>query len=345
MTRLRVGFVPLVDAASVVVAAHRGFAEAEGFEIALSRERSWASVRDKLSVGYLDAAHVLSPMVLASQLGLGNSRSPLIAPAMMSLDGNEVTLSAELCSLCAGRIGYMPAEPNDWGRALADIVCEGAAAGAPPLTFACVFPFSSHAYLLRDWLENVGIDPDRDVNVTVLPPPMMADALAEGLVDGFCAGPPWGRLAEERGAGRIAFRAVRLRSGTPEKALALRETDPLRDTNTVMRLVRAVVRAADWVADPENEDELFSLLSASDAVGVDARTIRAAIDRSGMKLSGRRVMRPDPARARWIADRMLRWGQAKGVSTESMEAAAIAGFRRDMFDQAFEVSDDQADNA
>ena len=345
MRRIRVGFVPLVDAASVIVAARKGFAEAEGFEIALSRERSWASVRDKLSVGYLDAAHVLSPMVVASRLGLGNFRSPLVTPLMLSLDGNEVTLSAELAALCAARTGYTPLGPEQWGTAVAGVVRDGAARGAPPFTFAAVFPFSSHAYLLRDWLAGFGLDPDRDVNVTVLPPPMMADALAEGSIDGFCAGPPWGRLAEERGAGSIAFRAVRLRSGVPEKALALRESDPMRDAETLSKLVRAVTRAARWAADPAQADELLALLSAPDAVGVDARTIRAAIDRSGMRLAGRDVMRPDPAYGSWIAGRMAHWGQTRSLERDAVEAAALSGFRPDLYDEAIAGDSGEGDSA
>ena len=339
MRRLRIGFVPLVDAASVIVAAKKGFAETEGFEIALSRERSWASVRDKLSVGYLDAAHVLSPMVVASRLSLGNFRSPLFAPMMLSVDGNEVTLSAELASLCVGRLGYMPEEPTAWGQALARVVREGIEAGAPPFAFASVFPFSSHSYLLRDWLAGAGIDPDRDVNATVLPPPLMADALAEGSIDGFCAGPPWGRLAEERGAGRVAFRAVRLQTGVPEKALALRQNDPMRDADTIPRLVRAVFAAAQWCADPENADELFKILAAPDAVGVHAETIRSAIDRSGMRIAGADTLRPDLERASWIAERMVRWKQATAVEAERVEEAVRSSFRPDLFDSAFEPNE------
>ena len=343
--RLRIGFVPLVDAASVIVAARRGHAEAEGLTLELSRERSWASVRDKLSIGYLDAAHVLSPMVVASRLGLGNFRSALMAPTMLSLDGNEVTLGAELAALCAARTGYTPLGPVEWGRAVAGVVRDGTARGAPPLTFAAVFPFSSHTYLLRDWLAESDIDPDRDVNVTVLPPPMLADALAEGSIDGFCAGPPWGRLAEERGAGRVAFRAVRLRSGVPEKALALRESDPLRDPDTVPRLVRSIRSAAAWVADPANADDLLALLAEPSSVGVPAGTIRSAVDRSGMRLAGDDVLRPDPSHAAWIAGRMARWGQARGAAGESgkegddaLARRAAAGFRADLFDAAVRAS-------
>ena len=330
---LRVGFVPLVDAANVIVAGRLGFAEAEGLRLVLSRERSWASVRDKLSVGYLDAAHVLSPMLLASVLGLGNFRSPLMTPVMLSRDGNEVTLSAALAGLCEQRLGYRPGDPQGWARAVASVVREGQKAGAPPLSFACVFPFSSHAYLLRDWLSEAGVSVDRDVHITVLPPTMMADALAEGTIDGFCAGPPWGRLAQERGAGRIAFRAVHLERNVPEKALALRRNDPLRDRDTVHALVRAVVAASRWVADEANAGELHALLARPDAVGVPADTIRAAVERSGMLLWGDDALRPRAAYGRWIAERMVRAGQVVERADETA-AAARESFRTDLYDAA-----------
>ncbi|MEN0039757.1 MAG: CmpA/NrtA family ABC transporter substrate-binding protein [Pseudomonadota bacterium] len=330
MKRLRVGFVPLVDAANVIVAARCGFAEAEGLELELSRERSWASVRDKLSVGYLDAAHVLSPMLVASHLQLPNFSSPLMAPTMLSLDGNEVTLSSRLTDLCSGILGYTPKEPADWGRGIAHVIKEGHQRGGTPLTFACVFPYSSHAFLLRDWLATAGVDPNRDVNITVLPPVMMADALGEGSVDGFCAGPPWGRLAEEHGAGRVAFRAVQMQKMVPEKALAMRMTDPLRDAETVPNLVRAIIRASRWIADEDNADSLFAMLSERDCVGVAPQTIRSAVDRSGMQLFGDNVLRPDPAHAKWISDEMERWLQVDTTPLEQRNAM----FRNDLFDEA-----------
>lgn len=330
MTRLRIGFVPLVDAANIIVAARKGFAENEGLTLELSRERSWASIRDKLSVGYLDAAHVLSPMVVASHLGMANFSSTLMAPTMLSLDGNEMTLSQSLVDLCGGMIGYTANGPEEWGGAVARVVREGAAKTDEPLNFACVFPFSSHAYLLREWLSGAGLDPRRDVTVSVLPPAMMADALREGSIDGFCAGPPWGRLAQERGAGKVAFRMVRLRSGVPEKALALRAVDPLRDKHTVISLVRAIVRASQWVADESNATELFDLLAQPDAVGVAANTIATAVDRSGMRLSGHDILRPQPDHAAWIVEQMQRWTPT--LHADSLQADTL--FRSDIYDMA-----------
>ena len=333
---MRVGFVPLVDSASVIVAARRGFAEEEGLRLELSRERSWASVRDKLSLGYLDAAHILSPMLVASRMGLGNFRSPLMTPVMLSRAGNEVTLGADLVRLCEARLGYRPATPGQWAHLVGTLSREGRAKGGTPLTFACVFPFSSHTYLLRDWLAMGDLSPDRDVHLTVLPPAMMADALAEGTIDGFCAGPPWGRLAQERGAGHVAFRAVHLERGVPEKALALRANDPLRDRETVLGLIRAVRAASRWVADEANGDELFALLARADAVGVPAPTIRAAIDRSGMSLWGDDTLRPRAAFGRWIARQMVRAGQLDGGGDDGVDpdADAVAAFRTDLFDEA-----------
>ena len=172
------------------------------------------------------------------------------------------------------------------------------------------------------------------MNVGVLPPAMMADALADGSIDGFCAGPPWGRLSQERGAGKVAFRAVRLRSGVPEKALALRETDPLREPETVAKLVRAVDAASRWVGDEANADELFALMAEPGMVGVEAETIRAAVDRSGMRLTGRAVLRPDPSHGAWIVGRMRQGGQLGGADGQTAEARAAGAFRSDLFDAA-----------
>ena len=330
MIRLRIGFVPLVDAANIIVAARKGFAEAAGLTLDLSRERSWASVRDKLSVGYLDAAHVLSPMIVASHLGHANFPSRLMAPTMLSLDGNEVTFSTALSDLCGAVMGYRPNGPDEWGRAIAKVVRASPSNSGEPFNFACVFPFSSHAYLLRAWLIEAGLDPKRDVNVSVLPPSMMADALRDGSIDGFCAGPPWGHLAQERGAGNVAFRMKRFRDGVPEKALALRASDPLRHGETIERLVRAVAAASSWVADEANAHELFHMLAQPDAVGVDAATIATAVERSGMRLSGDTVLRPEPAHAAWIVEQMRRWMPTPAL--DAVEGSAM--FRSDLYDKA-----------
>lgn len=330
MTRVRIGYVPLLDCAGVLAMAKGGFAEAEGLTIELHRERSWAATRDKLAVGYLDAAHMLAPVVVASRLGLGNNSSRLVAPFLLSANGNEVTVSRELAALCEGRLGYRPSGPQAWGQAFASIIKEGSERRASPITIGSVFPFSAHTYLLRRWLSEAGIDPDRDVNLIVVPPPQMADALTDGVIDAFCAGPPWGRLAEESIGAVLAFRAVELVRDAPEKALAIRETDRMRDPDSLARLLRAAHAASRWADDPANRDAVVALLSGPDALALPKGTIGAALDRSGMRLFGPGVNRPSEAHGRWIFCEIVRW---QGVAP-SREAEALEAFPSDPFDAA-----------
>src|SRR6201981_3702881 len=94
--KLRIGFIPLVDATALLVAVDRGFTAAEGLDVELVREVSWSNVRDKLNIGMFDAAHLLAPVAIASSLGLGHVRVPLIAPLALAVNGNAITVSPAL---------------------------------------------------------------------------------------------------------------------------------------------------------------------------------------------------------------------------------------------------------
>jgi two-component system, oxyanion-binding sensor len=186
--RLHIGFIPLCDAAALIVAADRGFAAAEGLDVELVREVSWSNVRDKLNIGMFDAAHLLAPIAIASSLGLGHLRVPLIAPLALAVNGNAITVSPALhAALLAAADGDI-AEPLVSARALARVVATRKAEGEEPLTFGMTFPFSSHNYTLRFWMAAGGVAPDEDVHLVVLPPPYMVQSLAKEQVDGFCVG-------------------------------------------------------------------------------------------------------------------------------------------------------------
>ena len=134
------------------VAVDKGFAEAEGLEIELKREVSWSNVRDKLNIGLFDAAHLLSPVAIASSLGLGHVRVPIIAPFNLSLNGNAITVTpalfAELSDASEGEM----TDPMVSARALARVVAQRKERHAEPLTFGMTFPFSNHNYQLRFWM-------------------------------------------------------------------------------------------------------------------------------------------------------------------------------------------------
>lgn len=316
---LKLGFVPLNDCAALVVGCAKGFFEAEGLAVELSREASWATVRDKLAVGALDAAHMLAPMPLAASLGAGSEPAAMLAPMTLSLNGPAVTIATRL----AASMGSGPG-----AEGLARLAARRREEGASPLTFAVVFPYSAHNYLLRQWMAEAGIDPDRDVRLTVVPPPRLADLLADGVIEGFCAGEPWNAVAVAAGAGRVVVHATQLRSRTPDKVLGVTEVWATAHPEAVQGLIRGLVNASAWVEAPENRAELAALLSRPEHVGVAADIIAASLD--GMSFHRGGANRPSTDDGLWLAGEMRRWGQT------GPEAEAIAAkiYRPDLYDAA-----------
>jgi two-component system, oxyanion-binding sensor len=151
-TPLRIGFLPLVDAALVVAAREQGFAEEQGLAIELVRDVSWANLRDRLSVGLLDAAHMLAPAAIAATLGLGHLRVHMAAPIALNMNGNATTVSraffAEMVMAAGGDLG----DVNVAARAFAGAAAQRAAQGVEAPVLASVFPFSSHTLLLSEFL-------------------------------------------------------------------------------------------------------------------------------------------------------------------------------------------------
>ena len=177
--RLRIGFIPLCDATALIVAVDKGFAAAEGLDIELVREVSWSNIRDKLNIGLFDAAHLIAPVAIASSLGIGHVKVPIVAPFGLGVNGNAITVSpalygaiaaaaAELASEASGQRGGNILDPMVSARALARVVAGRKAKGEEPLTFGMTFPFSTHNYHLRFWMAAGGVDPDEDVRLVVL---------------------------------------------------------------------------------------------------------------------------------------------------------------------------------
>ncbi len=339
---LRVGFMPLVDCALVVLAKDEGFAETEGLNLELVREVSWSNLRDKLNVRLFDAAHVLAPMALASTLGIGGVRAPMAIPMALNLDGFAVTVSLrrfeELTRLAEGDL----ADPHVSARALAALVARRSAAGLPPLTFAAVFGYSSHTYLLCEWLGKAGLVLGEHIRFEVVPPPQTVEALASGRIDGFCASAPWNSAAVARGIGAMVLANVDIRRDWPDKVLVWRADDAERRAAAVAKLGRAILKASDWATDPANVPRFAHHLSAPDrlALPVDVLEpilrfeIRQGAGRPPRQIErfvrfDRAALRPEPAHADRILDGMAMAGQA--VPDEDMRALARQVFRPDLF--------------
>lgn len=346
LTPLRIGFIPLVDAAALVVAVDCGFAAEEGLDVALVREVSWSNVRDKLNLGLFDAAHLLAPVAIASSLGLGHIKVPIAVPLTLAVNGNAITASSALHAAIMAELTGQPTDPLATARALARVVEQRRRSGAEPLTFAMTFPFSTHNYQLRFWMAAGGVDPDNDVKLVVLPPPLMVDSLASGQVDAFCVGAPWNSVAVDQGVGHILHLMSDLLMRAAEKVLAVRLSWANENPATVAALVRACRRAALFVEAAEHRDETVAILARPDRLGVSpdviARTLagRLKVSPDGATRGSDRYLlvgrdgasRPEPVQAAWLFAQMVRWGQVR--LTPDALAVARSVFRPDLYDAA-----------
>ncbi len=334
--RLALGYVPLVDAAPLVVAVEGGFTAREGLAVDLVCAPSWATLRDKLALGHLDGAHMLAPLAIASALGISGPQTRLAVPMALNLNGNAVTVSLPLWAAMAPEAG----DVETVARAFARLATERAAAGRP-LTFGTVHPFSSHSYQLRLFAARGGLDLDRAVELVVIPPPQIAEALRHGRIDGFCVGSPWNSVAVAEGYGRIAAFGSAIRPDCPEKVLAL----PDYALAASAPLIRAVRRAGEWCAAPENRPELARLLADPRHLGVDPALIlralegRVIVDPDGTQQHDARYVvfgagagRPAPDQADWFLDQMEAGGQIR--ATPAQRVAARALYRPDLYDAA-----------
>jgi NitT/TauT family transport system ATP-binding protein len=344
---LRAGFIPLVDASVLIAAAEFGFARNEGLTLDLVKDVSWANVRDRLAFRQFDIAHMLSPMPVASMLGLGSNPSPTITPFSLGRGGNAITLSTRLYERMREKAELpIGASALDNAQALAGALADMRARGEPTPTFGMTYPFSSHNYEFRYWLAAGGIDPDRDVKLVVVPPPMTSDALAAGAIDGFCVGAPWNMVASERGVGRIVAAKQDIWPSAPEKVIGMRPEWAQSHPETVSRLIVALDAAARWCDRPENHDALAETLADMRFLAAPMHIIRRVLaGEFSLDASGNRRVIPDyfrfhsgyanyprPSQALWIYTQMIRWGQV-AHSAEGARRAASA-YRPDLYRNA-----------
>jgi two-component system, oxyanion-binding sensor len=353
--RLRIGYIPLTDAAPLIIAVDKGFASNEGLTVELVREVSWSNLRDKLNIGLFDAAHLLAPLAIASNLGIGHVKVPLCAPFMLGLNGNAITVSRSLYDVLTLAADGDLGDPRVSARALARVVAERRRRGAEPLAFGMTFPFSTHNYQLRYWMATSDIDPDEDVRLVVLPPPYMVESLGSRHVDGFCVGAPWNSVAVDLGIGCILHFGSDIFARAPEKVLAMHAAWPADRADVLQRLLRALDGAVHFMADPANIDEVATLVAAPHRLDVppeiicgtlegQLRLARGGVPRAAPNyiLIGRDgAARPDPIHAAWLYAQMVRWDQAP--LAPDLLASAKACFRPDLYDAALSASSGASD--
>ena len=242
----RIGYVPLVDAAPLLVAEALGLYSRKGVTVSLSAELGWGSIREKLVYGELEAAHAPGPLLFSILLGTHSRACGVTTDLVLSLQGNAITLSRRF-----------------WDRGVRDahtfrVLVRGEAPHKP--VFAVVARFSSHHFLLRNWLRSAGVDPERDVRIVVLPPPLVVEHMREGQIDGFCAGEPWNSAAALSGEGWVVATSMSLAPKHPEKVLLVRNEIFHRQPVGYSALRSALLEAGRFCDEPENRHAVVDIL-------------------------------------------------------------------------------------
>jgi ABC-type nitrate/sulfonate/bicarbonate transport system substrate-binding protein len=255
----------LTDCAPLVMAHELGLFRKYGLGVVLSRELGWATIRDKIVHGELDAAHALAAMPAAISLGLGSVRCDCLTALVLNLHGNAITLSNKL-----------------WQRGVHDGVTLREeilrTRSEKMLTFGVVFPFSSHHFLLRGWLAASGINPERDVRIVMVPPPQMVANLRAGNLDGYCVGEPWNSVAVQARAGWCAAASAELEPGHPEKVLMVRREFVETRAEEHLALVAALLEACKYCDAPEKRGEIVATLAQREYVNAPAASLRHGFD-------------------------------------------------------------------
>lgn len=329
MADLDIGFMPLVDAAPLIVARDMGFAGQERLDLVLHRAGNWSMLRDLLDLGQVDAAHMLSPMPVARALGLGGAGPAVETLMVLSMNGQIVGVSPELAGdMRATGLNFSFDDAASTGRVLR-------AARPDRLRLGVPFPFSMHAELLEYWL-------GPHVTLATVPPPDMAAAVGSGEIEAFCVGEPWGSQAVELGTAELILPGTAIWTQAPEKVLAARAGWAEDNPDLSGRLMRALWRAGRWLAEPQNAPLASELLSAPDCLGIEPDLIDRALagrllpDQNSPAIHQPALLEfhagaanfPWRSQAAWIAQRMA---QRFGLDPQASSGAAQAIWRSDIY--------------
>ena len=344
-TELTLGFIPLTDCAPLVVAKERKLFEQHGLSVTLSRESSWANVRDKVSLGMLDGAQMPAGIPLAA--GARQDTRPMLTGLSLDLNGNAVTVSEALYAEMAANGEPDLQDALGSAQSLARVVTERRRSHRPRLTFATVLPESSHNLLLRYWMASAGIDPDRDVRLVVVPPPQMVNHLRAGTIAGYCVGEPWNTCAVGAGIGRILVTSYDIWNNHPEKVLGVTRAWAEAHPNTHEALLAALLEACVWLDSAvDNRVEVCRLLALGRYVNAPQDQLEASLT-GNLRFApeGLPAARPDfnvfhryaanfpwRSHALWTLVQMQRWGVIGGAQDPLQVAQKV--YRPDLYRQA-----------
>ena len=263
---VKIGFIPLTDCASVVMAAVNKFDEKYGVKIVPSKEASWAGVRDKLVSGELDMAHVLYGLIYGVHLGLGGPKKDMAVLMTLNHNGQAITLSKVLAD--KGAVD---------GASLAKLM----KSDKREYSFAQTFPTGTHAMWLYYWMATYGINPMADAKIITVPPPQMVANMRVGNMDGYCVGEPWGHRAIMDGVGITAVTTQDIWKDHPEKTLGTTAEFVKKNPNACRAAVMAILEASRWIdAGLQNKNRMAETVA-------DKAYVNTSVDVINQRILGR----------------------------------------------------------
>ena len=245
---VRLGFVALADCAPLAVAQETGIFERHGLNVKLSSELGWASVRDRIYQGELDAAQAIAGIAFALGLGLGGLRRSIVVPLVLNLHGNAITLSSKIDPGILGKGGLKKFLQSGWKK-------------DRPFTLAVAHRFSSHHILLKQWLRMQDFTALEEIEFVFLPPPLAPRHLEAGHIDGYCVGEPWNSVAVLQGIGWCPAISSELSHGHPEKVLLVSDRFIEDHKEETLRLVAALMESCIQCQDPAFRSDLIDILA------------------------------------------------------------------------------------
>ncbi|NMG34577.1 nitrate ABC transporter substrate-binding protein [Azoarcus sp. TTM-91] len=295
-TKLKVGFIPITCATPIIMAHPLGFYSKYGLDVEVVKTAGWAVIRDKALAKEYDAAHMLSPMPLAISTGTGSNPIPWTAPAVENINGQAITLAMKHKD---------KRDPKDWKG----------------FKFAVPFDYSMHNYLLRYYLAEHGLDPDRDVQIRSVPPPEMVANLRADNIDGFLAPDPVNQRAVYDGVGFIHLLSKEIWDGHPCCVFSASKEFVAQNPNTYHALLKSILDATAYARKAENRKEIAAAIAPANYLNQPVTVVEQVL--TGTYADGLGNVKKDPNRidfdpfpydsfAVWILTQMKRWGQLKG---------------------------------
>ncbi len=363
---LTFGFIKLTDMAPLAIAYEKGFFEDEGLYVTLEAQANWKVLLDRVITGELDGAHMLAGQPLAATIGYG-TEAHIITPFSMDLNGNGITVSNAIWEQMKEHIPHengKPVHPIS-ASALKPVVDDFHARGEA-FKMGMVFPVSTHNYELRYWLAAGGIHPgyyapskgdtsgqiEADVLLSVTPPPQMPSTMEAGTIMGYCVGEPWNQQAVFKGIGVPVITDYEIWKNNPEKVFGITNEFAEQYPNTTVRLVKALIRAAEWLDanDNANRQEAVEILAKPYYVGADAEVIANSMTGTFEYEKGDKrpvedfnvffrynATYPYYSDAIWYLTQMRRWGQISETKPDSWyKEVAASVYRPDIYQLAAE---------